>query len=409
MSNSKEICDNLLQLHSMIESIRANDMAETSFALEKLNDELDQISKNLYGCSCELSLIKKKDFSFLKVFGLENNELLHSCILAWLFDPLESHNLGPLFAKRFFERLGLKMDNFDFSKLLVERETSNDNSRSDIRIWDSLGKFQCVIENKIWSSEGFDQTSRLYADFHNPSYERELFVFLSLDQKSKPTDEHFISMNYESVLEILTELMELSKGDTRFLIKHYSNTLGRLIMSEKFEGFSERTQLYYQYFKDTWEIKKAFENDRKLLLETLEEALKERKWWDETVWNLKRSGSDITVWKDSWYLNKREGVYIQLYMYIESPGFAIRIYGEPSEFAAKVRPIFKRLVNEKYPEEILGGLRKTFGTGYTRFLEKEIYFSPTEKTQIKKMLENLDKIIELFDEMIIKSVNKLTD
>ena len=36
-------------------------------------------------------------------------------------------------------------------------------------------------------------------------------------------------------------------------------------MSEKFEGFSEKTQLYYQYYKYTNEIKKAFEKDRKLL------------------------------------------------------------------------------------------------------------------------------------------------
>lgn len=402
-------------MHFQIEAIRAQDIIKTSCALENLKKELirirgkelEQTKEKLRDLDFDLSLVNKKEFSFMKVFGLENNELVHSCVLAWLLDPLESHSLGSLFARKFFERIGLLMDNLDFSKLRVERETSSDKSRLDIRIYDSYGKFQCVIENKIWSGEGIDQTSRLYADFHNESYEQELFIFLTLDQKSKPKDEHFISMNYEQVLEILTELIEISKEDTRFLIKHYSNTLERLIMSEKFEGFSERTRLYYQHYKDTCEIKKAFDNDRKLLLETLGEAVKERNWWDDNVWKLERSGSDINLWKESWRLNKREGVYIQLYMYIESPGFAIRIYGEPSEFATKVRPIFKRFVNEKYPDETLGGLKKTFGTGYNRFLEKEIRFSPTEKTQIKKILENLNEIIQLFDETIIKSIDEL--
>ena len=53
------------------------------------------------------------------------------------------------------------------------------------------------------------------------------------------------------------------------------------------------------------------------------------------------------------------------------------------------------------------GLIKRFGSGVSRFLEKEIRFSPTEKTQIKKIVENLDKVIKLFDEAMIKSINEL--
>ena len=415
MIDSKEISTNLVQMHSQIEVIRAQEIVKTAEALENLNievikirkKELEQTNERLHKLASGHSLVKKKEFSFLKIFGLENDELVHSTLLAWLLDPLESHNVKSLFVRRFLERAGLKRYELDFSRLCVEREISSDNSRLDIRIYDGSGKFQCIIENKIWSSEGVDQTMRLYSDFHDRSYEKEMFIFLTLDKKSKPKDKHFISMNYEHVLQILNELLGLSVGDTRFLIKHYSNTLGTLIMSEKFEGFSERTQLYYQYYKDTTEIKKAFDNDRTLLLETLEEAIKERNWWDDNVWKLKRTGGDIELWKDSWQLNEREGMYIQLYMYIESLGFAIRIYGSPSAFATKLNPIFKRLVDKKYPGKMAAGLIKRFGSGVSRFLEKEIRFSPTEKTQIKKIVENLDKVIKLFDEAMIKSINEL--
>ena len=44
-------------------------------------------------------------------------------------------------------------------------------------------------------------------------------------------------------------------------------------------------------------------------------------------------------------------------------------------------------------------LRKKFGTEVSRFLEKEIRFSPTEKTQIKKITESLNEIIVMFDDI----------
>ncbi|MDH5769545.1 MAG: PD-(D/E)XK nuclease family protein, partial [Nitrospirota bacterium] len=427
---------NLLQMHSQIEVIRTNDIVKTRRELADLKKKLiqirkkeyyyikdrlynlvlalslirerehDEIRKRLHSLTYNLSLIKKKEFSFMKVFGLENNELVHSCVLAWLLDPLESHNLGSLFVERFLQETGLKVDEFDFSKFYVEREISSDKSRLDIRIFDSYGKFQCVIENKIWSNEGADQTKRLYSDFHDKSYEKELFLFLALNQR-QPNDKHFTRMDYEQILQILTELLDLSTGDTRFLIKHYVNTLERLIMSEKFEGFSERTRLYYQYYKDTAELKKAFENDRRLLLNTLEAAIRESDWWDENSWEMEKRGGDIWIWKNSWVLSKNEGIKFQLYMYITELGFAIRIYGVQSEFAAEVKSVIERYVNEKYPEEIPGGLRKAFGTGVSKFLEKAIRFSPTEKTQIEKILKNLNNMIELFDDIIIKSISEL--
>jgi len=402
-------------MQSQLETIRAHEVVRTGQSLKSLRRKLEKIGQKeleetrvkLRSLAVELSYVRKEEFSFMKIFGLEHDELVHSSFIAWLLDPLESHGLGSLFVRRFLEGTGLKIEELDFSTLQVETEKSSDKSRLDIRIFGSCGKFQCIIENKIWSREGADQTSRLYNDFHDEGYEKELFIFLTLDQKSKPENEHFISMNYACVLQILTELLDLAKGDTRFLMKHYSNTLERLIMSEKFEGFSERAQLYYQFYKDTTEIKKAFDQDRKLLLETLEEAIRENTWWDENVWKLERRGGDILLWKEPWRLNKREGMYIQLYMYVESPGFAIRIYGEPSEFAAELMPVFKKLIDEKYPGKTAAGVTKRFSSGVTRFLEKEIRFSLTEKNQIKKILESLNNIIGLFDNTIKKSIDAL--
>jgi len=402
---------------TQLEVIIRDEHDKTNRLLENLKEdladiqgkEIKEISTGLCSLVQELGFIEKKEFSFMKTFGLEDNELVHSNVLAWLLDPLESHGLGSQFAEKFLFKVALKTSSFDiahldFKNLQVEKEISSEKSRLDIRIFESCGKFQCIIENKIWSSEGNDQTMRLYRDFHDETYKEELFVFLTLDKESKPKDPHFISLNYEEVSPILTELLNTADGDTRFLIKHYSNTLERLIMSEKFEGFSERTQLYYRYYKQIDEVKKAFDKDRKLLLTNLEEAIRKSSWWNKN-WGTESTGGDISLWKNSWYVSEKEGIYFQLYMYITELGFAIRIYGEPSDFAAKFMPIFRKSVDEKYPGKRAGDFKKTFSTGVSKFIEKEIPFSPVEKNQVKIILEKLTEMLDLFDGIIETSLS----
>jgi len=68
---------------------------------------------------------------------------------------------------------------------------------------------------------------------------------------------------------------------------------------------------------------------------------------------------------------------------------------------------FNQIVEEKYPEKMSSGLRKTFSNGVSRFLEKVIRFSPTETTQDKKILESLNEIITQFDELIEKSIKEI--
>lgn len=418
VNNLQETCSALEQMAFQIRLILEKEFVQTKIVFDIIESklaglkeqELEETSVNLFRLASDLAPVKEKEFSFMKIFGLENNELVHSSFLVWLLDPLESHGLGSYFAEKLLSQAASKakldLSGVDFSKLRVERERSGDKSRFDIRIFDSVGSFQCVFENKIRSGEGADQTSRLYKDFHDETYTRELFVFLTLDPKSHPKNPRFVCLNYSEFLPILRDLIAAAKDDARFLIKHYLNTLERLVMSEKFEGFSERTQLYYQYYKYLEEVKKAFENDRRLLLNTLEEEIKQCSWWDDGIWRIDKSGGDLRIWKTSWRVSKQEGIYLQLYMYITELGFAIRVYGFPSEFSTKFMPIFRRLVDEKYPGKMAGDLKKTFGAGVSRFLEKEIHFNPKEKNQIQKIVASLNEIVAFFDKLIENGINE---
>lgn len=420
MNNGQEMLSALEQMTSQIELIMEHELTKTTSSFICLGRKLRRIEKkeleetriNLRGLATLFTPIEKNEFSFLRIFRLEDDENIHSNFLAWLLEPSGSHGLGALFSREFLLKATSKTSNLDLSRLnftgfQVEREISSDKSRLDIRVFDPQGKFQCIIENKIWSSEGIDQTNRLYHDFHDETYPKEMFVFLTLQRESKPKNQHFIPLHYEDILQILTKLLDVADGDTRFLIRHYQNTLWRLIMSEKFEEFSERTKLYYQYYKYIDQVKKAFDKDRKLLLSSLEEAIKLSSWWDDGLWKSKSTGSYINVWKDSWYISDVEGVYFQLYMYISKLGFSITVYSEKPEFSSKFMPIFRQVINEKFPGKMAGDCRKTFSTGVTKFLEKEIRFSPTEKDPISRILKELNAMIKLFDKIIEKSLTEL--
>lgn len=108
MTSAEEIRSALLQMQSQIETIRAHEIVKTGQALKNLRKKLERIGQkeleetraNLRSLAVEMSSVEKKEFSFMKIFGLEHDELVHSSFLAWLLDPLESHALGSCMHKQ---------------------------------------------------------------------------------------------------------------------------------------------------------------------------------------------------------------------------------------------------------------------------------------------------------------------
>jgi len=215
MSDFKDTLIGLEQLKNQLGILKKQEIADSEQKLGMLARDLADIgSKELHedterlGClATELSNIEKREYSFLKIFGIEEDELVHSHFLAWLLDPLENHGLGSLFMEAFLYKAASKADDsdlsdIDFSSLLVEREVPTETSRADIRLMDPAGHFICVVENKIFAQEGVDQTRRLYKDNHGIC-PKEMFIFLTLNAKEKPKDEHFLSITYGEVLSML--------------------------------------------------------------------------------------------------------------------------------------------------------------------------------------------------------------
>ncbi len=420
MNDHKEMLLDLEQLKVQLEAIDRNEFVDLEkklgiFARDLTSIEhkdIWEVTAGLDSLATELGSIEKKEYSFLKILGIQEDELVHSRFLAWLLDPSENHGLGPQFVKAFLEKAASKATNLDlsdvdFSSLLVEREVSKETSRLDIRLIDPSGHFGCVVENKISSKEGEKQTTRLFED-NRGIYPKELFIYLTLNRREEPEDTHFLPVAYGELLPMLNDLLEQSSDDTKYLIKNYLNTLERLIMSERFEGYSERTQLYFKFAKQIDNVKGAFEQDRKLILSTLADEIMRRKWWNNKVWKMDKTGSEVTVWKPRWYSeDKEKGIYMELRPSTEKPVIYASVQGSPADFSREFAPILKKHLEQIYPGKTAGDFYKNL-TGVNTFLEKTLLFSFTEKDLIQKALANLDEMIDHFGEIIEKSVEEFS-
>lgn len=65
------------------------------------NENLQDTKKRLASLAIEHANIEKNYKSYMRILGVEKNELAHSNFLAWLLNPLEEHGLGEEFAKSF--------------------------------------------------------------------------------------------------------------------------------------------------------------------------------------------------------------------------------------------------------------------------------------------------------------------
>ena len=128
-------------------------------------------------------------------------------------------------------------------------------------------------------------------------------------------------------------------------------------MSENFEGFSERTKLYYKYQKYINDVNEAFNDDRKLLWETLVDMIRQRPWWSDSVWDMETGAGYIALWKRDWYNRDDEGIYLLLRDSLREPVYSFYIFADPSSVAPRVGPKFVGLLGKQYSGKVPAGER----------------------------------------------------
>jgi len=166
-------------------------------------------------------------FNALKILKLENYEIRHSNILAWLLDPKENHGLRDYFLRKMLEHLILIDENGDklqyeavgeiLNHSLIEshvyREVKTDNNRFiDLIIVNQQLKSVFLIENKFYSTESKNQLDDYLTFIQNIFKDFTIIpIYLTLDGE-EPSNQQYFILTYERIESILHIILMLYRS-----------------------------------------------------------------------------------------------------------------------------------------------------------------------------------------------------
>jgi len=172
------------------------------------NDQLDRLGAYL------------NRFNPIRTMRMENMEVRHSAILAWLLDPAETHGFSDRFLRAFLsEALRERSASSEVSALAVSQadlrdaEVQREWQNIDIFILSRQNGWAFVIENKFYASQHDGQLAK-YVDKVKSTFaarDRQLKVcgiFLTLLDE-KPQDPDYSPIRYSAICELLPRLMAM--------------------------------------------------------------------------------------------------------------------------------------------------------------------------------------------------------
>ncbi len=205
--------------------------------------------------------IQGKQRTIFNIIVKDSDELTFSRTLKYFLDPNESHNLNDYFLREFLYKIALAdkktnisrlyFDSIDLSKCNVSREFPI-KSYGRIDIFIELNKeFALIIENKLYSDEGVEQTKRYETWAHKEikqHYNHLLFCYLTPDGRQAES-EKFISVSINDIIPIFKNktIEELLNNDNRFLFKHFSKWMEELNMTD--DELKKLCQSIYRKYK----------------------------------------------------------------------------------------------------------------------------------------------------------------
>lgn len=220
--------------------------------------------------------------TIFNILGIERNENRHSSFLRWLLDNRSSHGLGDEPLKRLFRLYASKLNNYEdrelqvmlmsgnytisISKLTTEepirKPSKNTNGRFDIygemtilnneSFEERVRKIILVIENKIYSGEGVDQTN----DYHDVIEEEKkkaeeatkaeeglvaVEIYLTPEDSEGPGAEAFFKhITYPELLKnVILPISRMSMSpETYNLIYDYIRNLGQPSINDDGKDYS---------------------------------------------------------------------------------------------------------------------------------------------------------------------------
>ena len=179
----------------------------------------------------ELSKHKGDKFNIFSILGIQRKEVeTHSFLLYELMNPKGSHFQKELYLKIFIEEV-LKIDDFEFNCVKIDREKIIPNSNRRIDFTIENNKYYIAIEMKIDANDQKEQIFHYYKYSENQCKEPKLY-YLTLDGKeasensSKGVEYEKISFSYH-ILNFIEKSIEKSASlpIIRESLIQYQNTI----------------------------------------------------------------------------------------------------------------------------------------------------------------------------------------
>lgn len=181
-------------------------------------------------------------FNIFEAVGMVRQEIKHSNFLQFLLDPAEKHQLGDLFLKKLLTKVlrdaeeALK-DHLDIADVnLADAEVRREWRYIDLLIHSPSKHFVCVIENKVDSTEGFNQlqTYKSVIDREFPHC-KKLFIYLTKEGDSASQSD-WLTLSYGTIADLIEKICEERQAslspDIEISMRHYVDLIRRHLMSE---------------------------------------------------------------------------------------------------------------------------------------------------------------------------------
>ena len=181
-------------------------------------------------------------FNIFEAVGMVRQEIKHSNFLQFLLNPAEKHQLGDLFLKKLLitvlrDAEDTPLDGLDIAAAsFTDAEVRREWRYLDLLIHSPSNNFVCVIENKVDSTEGFNQLENYQAvsDREFPHCQK-LFIYLTKAGDPASLD-NWLSLSHSTIADLLDQICQERQGslspDIAIAIRHYVDLIRRHLMSE---------------------------------------------------------------------------------------------------------------------------------------------------------------------------------
>ncbi len=273
--------------------------------------EFANLRSTLVGLAEAARLTLVGEETLFSILGVKTDEIVASNFLKWVMDPFGSHGMGSWFLDQFLgdlmRRAGISGAVIvDPNRTEIHRELAGPEAVPDIVIVDRSQGLVCIIENKLLSTEGHDQTGRTLRDAmqkygkltESSMMRKPTFVYLTPRGHPPPQNPEFFHIFWEDVVAILRRAS--AHGDAAIMISHFVRNMEVEVMPKRFSQFSDRSKLFWQYAREITEVTEAWWQDFRSLMERVDETLRSRPWYKDGRWSSRAGPEEVVLWREAW-------------------------------------------------------------------------------------------------------------